>query len=46
MVPDGDNYYFLQSLNTINIHMNPHVFEYAEHEYHVQKVIQILSTKL
>ena len=32
MVPDGDKCYSLMSINIINIHMNPYVFEYAEHE--------------
>ena len=35
MIPDGDKRYFLKSINIINIHMNPYVFEYAKHEYHV-----------
>ena len=35
MLPDGDKLYFLKSINIINIHINPYVFEYAEYEYHV-----------
>ena len=46
IIPNGDNHYFLQFINTIIIHMYPYVFEYAEHEYHVESMFQILSTKL
>ena len=35
MVPDGDKHYFLKFINIINIDMNPYVFGYDEHEYHI-----------